>query len=109
MSVCQVGQATRDDGLQCFAKSIEKGYWSVCLGLRVVIFTWFPENDRDCLPEVCGTIARLETGVEEPMQAWQENIQRMMEDPVRDAIGAWRLIRRSSSASLHPTCWENGD
>jgi hypothetical protein len=46
LSVCQVSQATRDDGLQCVAQCVEKGDRFVCLQLSVV---WWEHHGQDSM------------------------------------------------------------
>jgi hypothetical protein len=48
------------------------------------------------------TVAQLETGIVEFVKVREQNVDRLMKDPVRNRISAWSFVRcRAPHCSLH--------
>jgi hypothetical protein len=48
---------------------------------------------RDCLLEVSGAVTLLKAYIKELIKARGEDIERLMQDAVGDAVNAWCLVR----------------
>lgn len=56
-----------------------------------------PEDYCDLLLEVRGAVALLKACVEELVEAWEEDVERLMQDAVGDTVNAWGFIRSCSA------------
>jgi len=56
----------------------------------------FPEDYCDLL-EVRGAVALQKVCVEELVEAWEEDVERLMQDAVGDTITSWSFIRSCSA------------
>jgi len=61
--------------------------------LRIVILALLPEDYCDLLLEVCGAVGLQKACVEELVEAWDEDVERLMLDAVGDTVNAWDFIR----------------
>ena len=86
MRVCQIRQSARDDSLKHLPQCVKERDGPIRLGLSVVILVRLTKNDRDALPEMCGTISLLKTGGKEFMKTREDNIQRLVKDTIEDVV-----------------------
>ena len=74
VSVSELGEPVGDYCFQGLFQSVEESDRPVGLRLCVVILSWFPENYRDRLLEMCRAISQLKAGVEEPVKSRKKNV-----------------------------------